>query len=170
MHHDIGIAELHSLEAELHDVSRVHSQGPAAAPLGIQRSHMLTAQNADTRSGGQKFCASAARRPRARRAWPDATVDSNDMSGEARSWWNITRSAGTGRWTILFRSILAFPLFFVRSSSRSPHCVSQSSLVRLIVHGRVPDGLQTFITGTMRLYANILAYVFLLTSRWPAWF
>lgn len=119
---------------------------------------------------GQKFCAvCGAPTSSSTSMAPMPPLTSNDMSGEARVLVGISLDPPVqARWTIFFRSILAFPLFFVAIFiSIAALCATIVAWFASLFTGRVPDGLQTFITGTMRLYANILAYVFLLTSRWP---
>jgi hypothetical protein len=72
------------------------------------------------------------------------------------------------RWTVLLRGILTIPLFFVAV------CIGVAAGFMTLVAwfaalftGRVPDGVQEFLEGALRVYANVLAYSYFLTPRWP---
>jgi len=72
------------------------------------------------------------------------------------------------RWTVLLRGILTIPLFFVAA------CIGVAAAFMSLVAwfaalftGRVPDGVQEFLEGALRVYANVLAYAYFLTPRWP---
>ena len=72
------------------------------------------------------------------------------------------------RWSVLLRAIMAIPLFVVAEF------VGIASVFVMIVAwfaaiftGRVPEGMQRFLTNALRLYANLLAYSYLLVPRWP---
>jgi hypothetical protein len=72
------------------------------------------------------------------------------------------------RWTVLFRFLMAIPLFvFVLIIGFAAFFATIAAWFCALVTGRVPDGLQQFLTGALRLYANVGAYVWLLTARWP---
>jgi len=91
------------------------------------------------------------------------------MRGEAQVLVGLVlEPPGQARWTIFIRLILVIPLFFVAFFvSVAAFFATIGSWFASLFVGRVPDGLQAFVTGALRLYANILAYTFLLTSRWP---
>jgi hypothetical protein len=96
-------------------------------------------------------------------------LTSNAMRGEAQVRVGLSLDPPLhARWTVLVRLILAIPLavvaFFV---SLAALVATIGAWFAALFVGRVPDGLQLFISGALRLYANVLAYVFLLTSRWP---
>jgi hypothetical protein len=72
------------------------------------------------------------------------------------------------RWTVLLRGILTIPLFFVAA------CIGVAAAFMSLVAwfaalftGRVPGGVQEFLEGALRVYANVLAYAYFLTPRWP---
>jgi hypothetical protein len=72
------------------------------------------------------------------------------------------------RWSIFFRAVLAVPLFFVAFGLElGAFFVLIAAWFAALFTGRVPDGLQRFLTNVFRFYGNLLAYMFLLTSRWP---
>ena len=91
------------------------------------------------------------------------------MGGEAQVLVGLSLEPPTqARWTILIRLILVIPLGFVAIFiGIAALFAAIGAWFASLVVGRVPDSLQTFMTGALRLYANILAYAFLLTSRWP---
>lgn len=72
------------------------------------------------------------------------------------------------RWSVLLRAIMTIPLFV------AAEFVGIASIFVMIVAwfaalftGRVPDGVQRFLTNALRLFANLLAYSYLLVPRWP---
>jgi hypothetical protein len=119
---------------------------------------------------GQKFCAVCGEPTTSSTslsAMPP--LASSEMWGEAKVFVGLSLEPPVqARWTILLRAILAIPLFVAAMfvSIAALFATIGAWFVSLF-SGRVPDGLQSFITGALRLYANVLAYVFLLSSRWP---
>jgi hypothetical protein len=119
---------------------------------------------------GQKFCGvCGAPTSGSTSIAPMPPLTSTEMRGEAGVRVGIALEPPLQvRWTILIRLILTLPLlvaaFFVGVAAFFATIASWFASLFL---GRVPDGLQTFVTGNVRLYANVLAYAFLLTSRWP---
>jgi Domain of unknown function (DUF4389)/zinc-ribbon domain len=72
------------------------------------------------------------------------------------------------RWTVLFRGLMTIPLSFVAAViGLAAVFVSIFAWFAALFMGRVPDGSQRFLTGAIRLYANVLAYSYLLIPRWP---
>jgi hypothetical protein len=72
------------------------------------------------------------------------------------------------RWSILFRLVLSFPLFVVALGIViAAAFVTIAAWFCALITGRVPDDIQRFLTNALRLYANVTAYAFFLTSRWP---
>jgi hypothetical protein len=72
------------------------------------------------------------------------------------------------RWTILLRGVLAIPLLFVLFVIQiAASFVAFVSWFAALFTGRVPDSFQEFLTGFLRLYANVYAYCYFLTTRWP---
>jgi uncharacterized integral membrane protein len=72
------------------------------------------------------------------------------------------------RWTILLRGILAIPLFLVLFVIQiAASIVAFVSWFAALFTGRVPDSFQEFLTGFLRLYANVYAYCYFLTPHWP---
>jgi len=119
---------------------------------------------------GQKFCAvCGAPTSGSASMAPMPPLTSSAMAGEARVLVGLSLEPPTqARWTILIRLILVIPLGFVAFFiGIGALFAAIGAWFASLVVGRVPDSLQTFMTGALRLYANILAYAFLLTSRWP---
>jgi Domain of unknown function (DUF4389) len=72
------------------------------------------------------------------------------------------------RWTVLFRGILAIPLIFIAAvMTVAAEFVTVIAWFAALFTGRVPESFQEFLTGWLRLYANVLSYMFLLIPRWP---
>src|ERR1035437_9163309 len=72
------------------------------------------------------------------------------------------------RRTVLFRFLMAIPLFvFVLIIGIAAFFAMVAAWFCALFTGRVPDGLQQFLTCALRLYANVGAYFWLLTARWP---
>jgi hypothetical protein len=72
------------------------------------------------------------------------------------------------RWSVLLRAILTIPLFIVAAFiGVAAGFMSLVGWFAALFSGRVPDGIQEFLVGALRLYANILAYAYFLTPRWP---
>ena len=119
---------------------------------------------------GQKFCAVCGNPTSGSASMaPMPPLSSTAMRGEAQVLVGLVlEPPGQARWTIFIRLILVIPLFFVAFFvSVAAFFATIGSWFASLFVGRVPDGLQAFVTGALRLYANILAYTFLLTSRWP---
>lgn len=119
---------------------------------------------------GQKYCAVCGN-PTSTTGLlaPMPPLTSTAMRGEAQVRVGLSLLPPVhARWTIFLRLILAIPLgivaFFV---SIAALVATIGAWFAALFVGRVPDGLQAFISSALRLYANVLAYVFLLTSRWP---
>jgi hypothetical protein len=72
------------------------------------------------------------------------------------------------RWSVLIRAILALPLLVVAEIiGIGAAFVVFVAWFAALFSGRVPDGLQRFLTNALRLVANLLAYCYLLVPRWP---
>lgn len=72
------------------------------------------------------------------------------------------------RWSIFFRLILALPLFIWAA------CLGYAAGFAVfcgwfaaVFTGRVPDGIQEFVTDVLRYAAEVTAYASVLTPRWP---
>jgi hypothetical protein len=72
------------------------------------------------------------------------------------------------RWSILFRYILAIPLFvwLALLSLASGVCVIVGWFAALFT-GRVPAGIQEFVTDVLRYSTEVSAYASVLVPRWP---
>jgi len=72
------------------------------------------------------------------------------------------------RWTVFLRLILAFPLFIVFAGIEiAAFFVVIGAWFCALFAGTVPANMQRFLTKALRFYANLQAYGYLLTSRWP---
>jgi hypothetical protein len=72
------------------------------------------------------------------------------------------------RWTIFFRLILVLPLYLVAAVvGLGAFFVTIAAWFCALFTGRVPDGQQRYLTNALRLFANVLAYGYLLSRRWP---
>ena len=72
------------------------------------------------------------------------------------------------RWSVAFRTLLALPLFIVAEIvGIGALFVTIGAWFAALFTGRVPDGMQRFLTNSLRLFANLLAYSYLLVPRWP---
>jgi len=76
--------------------------------------------------------------------------------------------ATQSRWSILFRIVLAVPLlvWLVLLSLASGLCVIAGWFAALFT-GRVPAGIQEFVTDVLRYSTEVSAYVSVLVPRWP---
>jgi hypothetical protein len=76
--------------------------------------------------------------------------------------------ATQSRWSILFRIVLALPLFvwLVLLSVASGFCVIAGWFAALFT-GRVPVGIQKFLTDVLRYSTEVSAYASVLVPRWP---
>ncbi len=76
--------------------------------------------------------------------------------------------ATQSRWSIFFRYILAIPLFvwLVLLSVASLVCVIAGWFAALFT-GRVPGGIQEFVTDVLRYSTEVSAYASVLVPRWP---
>jgi hypothetical protein len=100
---------------------------------------------------------------------PTPARSSFAVTGEARVLVGLSLDPPRqNRWTIFFRLLLALPLVVAAIFVSFAGVVAAiGAWFASLFTGRVPDALQNFMTGTLRVYSNILAYQFLLTSRWP---
>jgi hypothetical protein len=72
------------------------------------------------------------------------------------------------RWTVLVRIILLIPLAIIAIGIEfAAFFVIVAAWFAALFTGRVPDGIQRFLTNALRFYANVTAYAYLLTNRWP---
>jgi hypothetical protein len=72
------------------------------------------------------------------------------------------------RLTILFRLILLIPLFIVEIAlSIAGFFAAIGAWFAALITGRVPDGIQAFLTGVNRYILNVSAYQFLVVKTWP---
>jgi hypothetical protein len=72
------------------------------------------------------------------------------------------------RWSVLLRSVLTIPLIIVTAViGLAAGFVTFISWFAALFTGRVPDSFQEFLSGALRLYANVLSYAYFLTPRWP---
>lgn len=76
--------------------------------------------------------------------------------------------AQQSRWSVLFRGFLTIPLSIVAVViGLAAGFMSLVAWFAALFTGRVPDSIQEFLVGALRLYANVLAYAYFLTPRWP---
>ena len=78
--------------------------------------------------------------------------------------------AGTApqrRLTVAFRIILAIPQIIVLYFLASPPSSCRDWVVRRVVHGPLPDWVQSFLSGVVRWSTRVAAYMYLLTDRYP---
>ncbi len=72
------------------------------------------------------------------------------------------------RWSVFLRLILALPLFVVLFFiAIAGFFATIAAWFAALFTKRVPEGIQRFLTKVLRFHANLLAYEFLLTPRWP---
>ncbi|MCU1363111.1 MAG: putative transrane protein [Acidimicrobiaceae bacterium] len=72
------------------------------------------------------------------------------------------------RGSVAVRGILTIPLFVVAVViGVAAGFMSLVAWFAALFTGRVPDGVQEFLVGALRFYANLLAYAYYLTPRWP---
>jgi hypothetical protein len=118
---------------------------------------------------GQRFCAvCGAPRGDAAQA-PMPSMSSGHYSDDAHVRIGIAMEPPfQSRWSILFRLVLALPLVVVLASVGFVATFAAiGAWFTSLFTGRVTDGLQEFLTGFLRLAANVAAYALLLTPRWP---
>jgi hypothetical protein len=112
---------------------------------------------------GQKFC------PVCGAASAIASAPRGFSGREARVLLGINLDPSRqSRWSVLFRFLLLLPLIFVLVAIWiAALCVSVAAWFNALFTGRVPDGMQQFLTKALRFNANFMAYEFLLIPRWP---
>jgi hypothetical protein len=72
------------------------------------------------------------------------------------------------RWTILIRLILLIPLFIVGFFiALAGVFAAIGAWFASLFTGRVPDGIQAFISGVVRFLGNIAAYQYFVVPEWP---
>jgi hypothetical protein len=72
------------------------------------------------------------------------------------------------RWSILIRLILVIPLAIVGAGlGIASFFVVIAAWFAALFTGRVPDGMQGFLTNCGRFFSNLLAYEYLVVGRWP---
>jgi len=118
----------------------------------------------------QRFC-TVCGAPKAGSVYASAMppISSQELTSEAQVRVGIAlEPPRQSRWTVLFRLFMAIPLFVVAFivAIASFFCTVAAWFCALVT-GRVPDGLQEFNSSALRLYANVGAYVWLLSPRWP---
>jgi len=122
---------------------------------------------------GQKFCpvcgTASVSTASASMSVPMPPLSSTEMSGEARVLVGLSlEPPRQSRLTIFFRLLLALPLYVVSVFlGLVTAFVVIGAWFAALFTGRVPDGMQRFVTGYIRLYATISAYTLLLVPRWP---
>ncbi len=122
---------------------------------------------------GQRFCpvcgTATASAASASMSVPMPPLTSMEMSGEARVLVGLSlEPPRQSRLTILFRLLLALPLYVVSVFiGLATVIVVIGAWFAALFTGRVPDGMQRFVTSYIRMYANISAYTLLLVPRWP---
>lgn len=96
-------------------------------------------------------------------------VSTGDHNGQARVLVGLSLDPPRqSRWSVFFRLIMVFPLSFVAFGLEiAAFFVVIAAWFAALFTGRVPDGIQRFLTNVFRFYANLSAYLFLLTKRWP---
>ena len=118
----------------------------------------------------QRFC-TVCGAPRAGTSYasPMPPLSREGWSGEAQVRLGMSLNPPRqSRWTVLFRFLMAIPLFvFALIIGIAAFFATVAAWFCALFTGRVPDGLQQFLTGALRLYANVGAYFWLLTARWP---
>jgi hypothetical protein len=72
------------------------------------------------------------------------------------------------RWSVLARPLLVVPLAVVVVGLQfASFFVVVAAWFAALFVGRVPDGLQRFLTNALRVYVNVLFYGMFLVPRWP---
>jgi len=111
--------------------------------------------------GAQKFGTTSAA------AMPPISYDPANAAAEVRVGLSLEPPRHS-RWSVLLRGILCFPLFVVAEIvGIGALAVTVVAWFAALFTGRVPDGMQRFLTNALRLFANLLAYYYLLVPRWP---
>jgi Domain of unknown function (DUF4389)/zinc-ribbon domain len=100
---------------------------------------------------------------------PMPRLSSDEVVHEARVLLGLSMEPPRqSRWSVVLRGILAIPLFFVAFFiGVAAAFMSLVGWFAALFTGRVPDGIQEFLVGALRMYANVLAYAYFLTPRWP---
>jgi hypothetical protein len=119
---------------------------------------------------GQRFCpVCGAQKYGAVPAAPMPPLTYGSASGEAMVRVGLSMAPPRqSRWSVFFRGLLALPLFIVAEFvGIAAVFVTIVAWFSALFSGRVPDGMQRFLTNALRLFANLLAYYYLLVPRWP---
>jgi hypothetical protein len=133
-----------------------------------ERSTVAYCTNCGTEiQANQRFCSVCGAPTSGVTAMPP--LSANEVIREARVLVGLSMDPPRqSRWTVLLRSVLAIPLIIVAAAiGVAAGFVTFISWFAALFTGRVPDSFQEFLTGALRLYANVLAYAYFLTSRWP---
>ena len=119
---------------------------------------------------GQQFCPVCGAQKRGTfspSAMPPLSYDAVGTAAEVRIGLSLEPPRHS-RWTVLLRALLALPLFVVAEIvGIGALAVTIVAWFAALFTGRVPDGMQRFLTNSLRLFANLLAYYYLLIPRWP---
>ena len=100
---------------------------------------------------------------------PMPPVGGDASGGDARVLVGLSMEpARQSRWSVLIRALLVLPLFVVVIVvGIAAFAVVVAAWFGALFTGRVPEGMQSFLTSTLRLNANVLAYGYFLVPRWP---
>jgi len=119
---------------------------------------------------GQQFCAVCGARKRdafATTPMPSLSIGPANSEAQVRLGISLTPPRQS-RWSIFFRAVLVLPLGVVAAAADVlAFFVIISAWFCAVFTGRVPDSNQRFLTKVLRFYVNVMAYSYLLTSRWP---
>jgi hypothetical protein len=133
-----------------------------------ERSSVAYCTNCGTEfQANQRFCSVCGAPTSGVTAMPPLSV--NEVIPEARVLVGLSMDPPLqSRWSVLLRSVLTIPLFIVAVViAVAAGFVTFISWFAALFTGRVPDSFQEFLTGALRLYANVLSYAYFLTPRWP---
>jgi hypothetical protein len=119
---------------------------------------------------GQKFCpVCGTPSASASMSVPMPPLSSTEMSAYAQVLVGLSLDPPhQARWSIFFRLLLVLPLYVASAFvGLATFFVVVAAWFVALFTGHVPDGLQRFITGYIRLYSTISAYTLLLIPKWP---
>jgi hypothetical protein len=128
---------------------------------------MLLCENNHEMEADSKFCASCGARPAFQTFELEAQTHTDNPQRDVKIMMNLEPESQS-RLSVIFRFFLVLPLYvliyFVNIAVQMVTIVSWFSA---LFTKRIPEGIHKFVAGYLNLQANLAAYTFLLTAKWP---
>lgn len=136
----------------------------------IRKANVSYCTNCGTQeTDGQRFCPVCGAQRYGASSTPMPPLNGDDAAGEAEVRVGVSLDPPRhSRWSVLVRGVLALPLFIVAEViGIAAAFVTVVAWFAALFTGWVPKGAQSFLTNSLRLFGNLLAYCYFLVPRWP---